>query len=402
MIKKALFALLLAGIFLFSVPPVFAGQATVYFFWSATCPHCAKEKVFLEKLDRKYEDITVKKYEISTSRTNAELFEAVGALLNADVSGVPFTVVGSTYVRGYFDDDTTGRAIEEAALAAVTSGGPDVVAGLLDTDTDSTPAPAPARATSGSAVLPETIRIPVVGNVRLQDLSLPVLTVVVALLDGFNPCAMWTLLFLISLLLGMKDRMRMWILGSAFIFTSGLIYFVFLSAWLNVFLFLGFVSRVRIIIGFVAVAAGVYYLRDYITNKEGACAVIGTTKRQRVFERLREVALLPNMLIALSGIILLAIAVNMVELVCSAGLPAIYTSILSLAKLPAWQYYLYLAAYIIIFMLDDLFVFAAAMLTLKAVGLESKYARASHLIGGILMFILGLLLLFRPELLMFG
>ena len=92
----------------------------------------------------------------------------------------------------------------------------------------------------------------------------------------------------------------------------------------------------------------------------------------------------------------------MVELVCSAGLPAIYTQILSLSNLPTWQYYFYLGLYILIFMLDDLFVFFTAMFTLKAVGVESKYARYSHLIGGVLMLVIGLLLLFKPEWLMFG
>ena len=102
------------------------------------------------------------------------------------------------------------------------------------------------------------------------------------------------------------------------------------------------------------------------------------------------------------GIILLAVAVNLIELVCSAGLPAIYTQILSLATLDRWQYYLYLLLYILIFMLDDLIVFFIAMITLKAVGIENKYVRFSRLIGGILITIIGLLLLFKPEILMFG
>jgi hypothetical protein len=53
-------------------------------------------------------------------------------------------------------------------------------------------------------------------------------------------------------------------------------------------------------------------------------------------------------------------------------------------------------------MLDDLLVFFIAMRTLKMTGIESKYARYSRLIGGTLMLLIGLLLLFKPELLMFG
>jgi len=212
---------------------------------------------------------------------------------------------------------------------------------------------------------------------------------------------MWTLLFLISLLLGMQDRRRMWILGSSFIITSALVYFLFLSAWLNLFLFLGVVTWVRWIIALVALGSGTYYLYDYCRNQSG-CSVMGDEKRQAVFNKLKEITQKKQFFLALGGIILLAIAVNLVELVCSAGLPAVYTQVLSLSNLASWQYYLYLALYILVFMLDDLFIFFTAMLTLKAVGIESKYSRLSHLIGGILMVIIGTLLLFKPSWLMFG
>ena len=129
---------------------------------------------------------------------------------------------------------------------------------------------------------------------------------------------------------------------------------------------------------------------------------MGYEKRQKVFEKIKSITRKKQFLFALGGIILLAFAVNLVELICSAGLPAIYTQILSLAQLPKWQYYLYLIFYILIFMLDDLVIFFTAMVTLQAVGIQSKYSRISHLVGGILMLIIGILLLFKPEFLMFG
>jgi hypothetical protein len=129
---------------------------------------------------------------------------------------------------------------------------------------------------------------------------------------------------------------------------------------------------------------------------------MGDEKRQKIFEKIRAVIQKEQFLLALGGIILLAFAVNLVELICSAGLPAIYTQILSLSKLPTWQYYLYLILYILVFMLDDLIIFFTAMITLQAVGIQSKYTRFSHLVGGVLMFIIGILLIFKPEYLMFG
>jgi hypothetical protein len=220
-------------------------------------------------------------------------------------------------------------------------------------------------------------------------------------LDGFNPCAMWALLFLISLLIGMENKKRMWIFGSTFIIASAFVYFLFMAAWLNLLLFIGFIFWIRVIIGLVALGGGAYNLKEYFSNPAGVCKVTGGEKRQKFFERLKNIVYRKNFYIALGGIIILAFAVNLVELICSAGLPVIFTQVLALSDLSIWQYYFYMLLYILIFMLDDLIVFFLAMATLQVTGITSKYSRISHLVGGTLMLIIGLLLIFKPELLMF-
>ncbi|MDD3531803.1 MAG: hypothetical protein PHR64_00015 [Candidatus Shapirobacteria bacterium] len=370
-------------------------KVALHLFWSYGCPHCEKEKVFLNNLKDQYPRLTIKTYEVTSDRANSILLERAGKALGINISGVPFTIIGQDYIIGYESDETSGRRIEEIIGLAIENDHEDLVGNLLSVEQSNQNEPAQIKGA-------DAIRIPIFGDLELASLSLPLLTFVVALLDGFNPCAMWTLIFLISLLLGMKDKKRMWILGAAFIITSGVIYFLFLSAWLNLFLFLGWVAWVRILIGLIALAAGGYYLRDFWVNRGGACPVTGNKKRQKIFQKIRAVTQKKQFFLALLGIILLAVAVNAVELVCSAGLPAVYTQVLALANLPTWQYYLYLLFYVVIFMIDDLFVFFAAMITLRATGIQTKYARYSHLIGGLLMLVIGLLLLFKPELLMFG
>lgn len=385
--------LLIFGLF---IPAKIEAQEKVslHLFWSYGCPHCQKEKIFLAKLVEKYPQLEIKDYEVSSSQTNVALLKKAGDSLGVNVSGVPFTVIGQEYFVGYLNDETTGKEIEAAVNYALENDYQDVVGSLFSRNEESD-----QDKVKGAA---DIIEVPIFGQLDTKKLSLPVLTFVIALLDGFNPCAMWVLLFLISLLLGMKDKKKMWVLGSVFIVASGFVYFLFLSAWLNLFLFLGWVTWIRILVGLVALGAGGYYLWDYITNKSGACRVMGSKKKQKVFDNLKKVTQKKQLGLAVLGMIVLAFAVNLVELVCSAGLPAIYTQVLSLANLPTWQYYLYLIFYILIFMLDDLVVFFVAMTTLKITGLSTKYSRFSHLFGGIIIFIIGLLLIFKPEVLMFG
>lgn len=370
-------------------------KVTVYFFWGQGCPHCAREKAFLEKLAPKYPQIEIKSFEVNTHPENLKLLQKVGQKIKASISSLPFTVVGDHYFSGYLGDETSGREIENAIQCALENGCPDIIGNLV---APSTPPPAPKQ----TPVVPNTLELPFLGEIKTQHLSLPLLTVILGLLDGFNPCAMWTLLFLISLLLGMKDRKRMWVLGVTFIAASALVYFFFMAAWLNFFLFLGLVFWVRLAIGFVALGSGGYNIHDYLTNKEGGCETTGDEKRQKIFTRIKKVVQKREFIFALGGIIVLAFAVNLVELVCSAGLPAIYTQILSLNRLSTWQYYSYLLLYILFFMFDDLLVFSIAMLTLRATGIQHRYTRYSRLVGGLLMLLIGFFLIFRPEILMFG
>jgi thiol-disulfide isomerase/thioredoxin len=402
MIRKT-FRLLL-GLFLLGVlfTPVKAqeNKVNLYLFWSKTCPHCKDEISFINGIKPEYPNLTVYDFEITT-RKNALILKKIGQELEVDIASVPITFVGNDHFAGYLSDETSGKQLVYLIEEYTKKGDPDVVGEIINSDKGLSPTPSPEENESKSK-LPEEVKIPLVGAVKIKNLSLPVLTFVIALLDGFNPCAMWVLVFLISLLLGMRDRLKMWTLGTVFILASGFVYFLFLSAWLNLVMFLGFVTWVRVLIGLVALSMGVYQLNDYVKNKNAACKVTGGKKRKKVFDRLKEITQRKEFLLALGGIVVLAFAVNLVELVCSAGLPAIYTQVLSLTPMPKWQYYIYLLFYIIIFMIDDMAVFVVAMVTLNAVGVNNKYARLSRLIGGTLILILGLLMLFKPELLTFG
>jgi thiol-disulfide isomerase/thioredoxin len=378
------------------VPTEAKKSVNVYFFWGEGCPHCAKEKPFLEQMKEKYPELEVHDYEVWGNGANRDLMVEFGKKLNATVNGVPFTVVGEQYVVGWMDEKNTGAQIEEAINCAINKFCRDVGQEIKGNNITA------QKKESKNSKIPETLTLPLIGEIQTKNISLPVLTIIIGALDGFNPCSMWTLMFLIGLLLGMQNRRRMWILGSAFIIASATVYFLFLSAWLNLLLFIGFIFWVRVIIALVALVGGGYYLKEYFLNPHAGCVSTKTEDRKKVFEKLKILTHEKHFLIALIGIILLAIAVNLVELICSAGLPAVYTQILTLSELPTWQYYGYLLLYIFVFMLDDLIVFFVAMITLKMTGISDKYSRISHLIGGIAMAIIGILLLFKPEWLMFG
>lgn len=414
-ITKKIFGLLISAL-LFGTYHATSAQSipiNTYLFYGEGCPHCVEEEQYLfNVLKPEYPNLQIYKYEVYYNRENGFLLQKIAKELNIPVDGVPFLVVGNKPFIGY-SGNITPQAIEQRVSECSLQKCPDSIASIAglsisgpeeQPQTDSTTVPISTTSESQNAEqsTEKKIKLPILGEINALSFSLPILTIVMGALDGFNPCALWTLLFLISLLLGMKNRKRMWLLGTAFIVASASVYFLFMAAWLNLVLFLGFVVWIRILIGALALFGAGYSLKEFFTNKEAACKITGEEKRRITFEKIKLVVQERAIWLALGGIVILAFAVNLVELVCSAGLPAVYTQILALNELASWQYYLYILLYILFFMLDDLFIFFAAMFTLEATGITTKYVRASRLIGGLVMLAIGSMLIFKPEWLMFG
>lgn len=376
----------------------------IYLFHSYTCKHCKEEIKLLDELEKEYDNIKVYKYEVNENE-NGELLKNISEIMGSKVTGTPYTIIGNKVFSGYDYENSKGRfkgAIEyyskygyEDKVGEYISSIPLPSYEVKDTDPDVDE--------YINDYISYKVKLPLVGEVKLKNLTLPLITVVIGLADGFNPCAMWVLLFLISMLIGMKDKKRMWILGSTFLLTSALIYLIFMMSWLNLANLLISVVWVRVIIAVVSLVGGFINLRGYIKHRKvSGCDVVDDKKRNRIITRIKKFTTEKNFWLAILGVIVLAISVNVVELACSAGLPVMFIEILSLNNLTAIEEIIYIVLYMLFFLLDDFVVFVIAMTTLSLTGVSSKYGNLSKLIGGILMLLIGLLLMFKPEWIMFN
>ena len=376
----------------------------IYLFYSDTCPHCAKEKELLDEIMDKYDNVRLYKYEIG-DEDNSKLLDEVASLYDTTVSGVPFTVIGDKVYKGfsyenskvkfmgtvdYYSNygyvDRVGEYIGGIELPSYQINDDDVeITNYIDDYAN------------------YRIEVPLLGVVETKNLTLPVISILIGLVDGFNPCAMWVLLFLISMLIGMKDKKKMIILGTTFLVSSALVYLLFMLAWLNVATLLLKVNFVRILIGIIALVGAIFNLVGYFRHrKDNGCDVIDDKKRNRIFERIKKFTQEKNFFLAILGVILLAVSVNIVELACSAGLPVMFTQILSMNNLTIIQEILYIALYMLFFLIDDLVIFFIAVRTMQITGVSTKYGKISKLVGGILLLLIGILLIFKPEWLMFN
>jgi hypothetical protein len=241
------------------------------------------------------------------------------------------------------------------------------------------------------------VTLPLLGEVRWRDWGLPAFTVVVGLVDGFNPCAMWVLLFLLSLLVNLQDRWKILAVAGTFVVISGLAYLAFMAAWLNVFQLIGLLRPVQVILGLIGIAVGTIHVKDYFAFHKGVSLSIPEGVKPGLYARMRRIVMAETLRSAILGASVLAVLVNVVELLCTAGLPAMYTGILTLQNFPPWQNYAYLLLYITAYMFDDAMMVTLVVVTLGRHKLQERGGRVLKLISGIVILVLGTIMLLRPD-----
>lgn len=330
------------------------------------CPHCAAAAPFLEALQRERPELQVRIYNVEDDPAALARLRELATQHHIQAPGVPAFAVGGELLIGYRDEETTGRQIRA----------------LLDR----LPAQ-PQRLETIDTVL---------GTLNVRTLGLPLFTLIVGLLDGFNPCAMWVLLFLLSLLVNLRDRLKMFIIGGTFVAVSGLVYFAFMAAWLNIFLLIGFSRATQVTLGSVAALIGLINVKDFFAFGQGVSLSIPESVKPGIYTRVRRILQAESLIGALASVMVLAVLVNTIELLCTAGLPAVYTQILTLHHLPWWAYYGYLGLYNIAYIFDDSLMLTIAIVTLGRRKLQEKEGRWLKLISGVVMLGLGVVLLITP------
>jgi hypothetical protein len=213
---------------------------------------------------------------------------------------------------------------------------------------------------------------------------------------------MWALVYLISLVVSLNDKRKIWLIVGTFVWSSGVLYFLFMTAWLNTFIFLGYLRPITTIIGVVSVYVGVAGLIDLIRTRGAvACKVVGASSKDRTMNRMRQVVFSPVTLSTMLSIVALAFIVNSMEFLCSCAIPAVFTHVLAISGLSSLEHYGYILLYDLFFMLDDFIIFASAAFAFNAMA-GNRYLAYSRSIGGLLLIGLGLVLVFAPQWLTMG
>lgn len=402
------------------------GQVELFLhvFWSKNCSHCVKVHGYLDDLQRRQPWLKVMKYEVSESPANMELYRQSAQAINRVAGQVPAFFYVKQLEIGFDAAETTGRRLEQNLLRyrdalqkqvdaqkpkqslAPASWLPILLVLLV---ADDPPAGLPPEITEPEVELdldldaalpaPEepVVDLPGWGEVKAADYSLPALTVMLGGLDAFNPCAFFVLMILMSLMLRSGSRKRMLLVGSVFVAISGIVYFLFMAAWLNLFVLVGHLKIITLAAGAVALTVAIINIKDFFWFKQGVSLSIPDSAKPGLFQRMNALIAKGGLLGLLTGTATLAFVTNLYELLCTSGLPMVYTRILTLRHMSPWGYYGYLALYNLVYVTPLLIIVTGFALTFSAHKLSEYQGRVLKLLSGMMMLALGVLLVVRPE-----
>ncbi len=370
----------------------------IYFFEGTGCPFCEKEKIFLNEMMSKYKGLQVKQYEVWHNRENALLMSKMLKAYNLTPQGVPVTFIGERVFIGFSEEIKV--SIEKAIKGCFASGCLDPYDKISSIIEDK-PAINPEAIIEEKPAIDNqpTLNIPILGNIEVSNLSLPVLTFIIAGLDSFNPCAFFVLFALLGLLAHAGSRKRIFLIGSIFVFFSGFIYFIFMAAWLNLFIFMGHVSGITTTAGIISLIISVINIKDFFAFKKGFSLSIPESAKPGLFDRMRRLMRSTSTASILVGTVVLAVTANSYEILCTAGFPLVYTRILTLNQLSTSAYYFYLVFYNLVYVIPLLTIVIVFTVTFGKKKLTERQGRLLKLVSGVMMLELGGLLLIKPELL---
>lgn len=345
-------------------PPATQGRVLEVFVRDG-CPHCAEAKLFLPSFAREHPDLAIVYRSLDLDPSARQ--DLVRHSQNAGIwpPGVPTFVIDGRVLVGFESVERTGQAL----LALI----------------------------GQVAAAPGTVETELFGTLSVARLGLPLFTLAIGLLDGFNPCAMWVLLFLLSMLVHLHDRKRMALIAGTFVLVSGVVYYAFMAAWLNVFLLLGISPALRWALAVLALVIGAVNVKDFFAKGQGFSLSIPEAAKPGLYARMRTVLNANALWPALTAVAVLAVVVNFVELLCTAGFPAIYTAVLTQQDLNFTAYYGYLGLYILGYVADDSLMVATAVIALSSRKLSESAGRWLKLASGAVMFGLGGLMILKPE-----
>ncbi|MDO9122086.1 MAG: glutaredoxin, partial [Anaerolineaceae bacterium] len=300
---------------------------SIYFFWGDGCPHCAVAKPYLQSLGDNNSLIEVFSFEVYNVPENLVIFEAMTKAYGFEPRAVPTIFIGDKYWEGFSDiiQNEIQQEVDRCLVEGCEDRGKDILAPTSAIDETETPEATPSTVESES----EIVKLPLFGEIDLSSKSLFLSTLLIAFVDGFNPCSIWILSMLLALTLHTGSRKKVLFIGLIFISVTAAISGLFITGLFTVVKVISFVWWIQLLVALVALFFALVNIKDYFWYKEGVSFTISDKQKPGIFQRMRKLMDASQSYWGLAGgTILMAAGVSLVEFSCTAGFPVLWTNLL--------------------------------------------------------------------------
>jgi len=376
-------ATVLGLLVLLALPAQGEEPVTLLYFGADGCPFCEQMERYLDDLEADFgDDLEVIRYEVSGDQEAQDRWVRELAERGREASGVPTTILGDQVWVGFNRD--IGERITQAVSREVAERDP------------------PDGEVGPEVPVPDdtSVSVPFLGEIDVAARSALAATALIAFIDGFNPCSLWVLAVLLAMVLNAgMTRGRVALIGGVFLTVTGLIYGAFIAGVFTVLGFIEHLGAIRIGVAFIALFVGAVNVKDYLAYKKGLSFTIPDRFKPRIYRGGRSIRDADRPLAAVLGTtVAMAAGISLVELPCTAGFPVIWTGILRTQGVEGSAFAGLLGLYLLIYILDEVVLFAAVLITLKVSRFEERHGRLLKLLGGAVMVALGIVLLAAPQL----
>ncbi len=348
-------------------------KTVIEFYYSAECDHCQAAEPFLEQLVREHPEFELKKFEVWNDQENLLLLMMKASQHGYTPDALPNIYVGERYWIG-FDDRIAAQIRSELGIQAQ-----EVSSGVPPSKTELT--------------------VPLLGSVELGSQSLLLSTVLIGFVDGINPCSLWLLSMLLTVSLHSRSRQRVVVVGLVFLVVTALVYGLFITGLFTLTNLVSWGGPLTFIVVAVTAVLGLINLKDFFWFQKGISLSLPRKAKPGILQRMRLLVTERRSFgVLVASTAVLAAGVSVLELGCTAGLPLLWTQLLSAQNADAVTYAGLLAVYMVMYQVLPLLLFLGVVLTLKAVRLQEKEGRLLKLVSGVLMLTLSGVMLWQPGL----
>lgn len=337
----------------------------LYYFWGH-CPVCAKPEQHVSLIDHYPIEILV--YEVFYDPANRALYDRFREELGIDLYGFPTIVFEGRYWLGFSD------ATQEELRAAIE---------------------ASLQGEHGAGRTNIT-RLPIIGPVDLQATPIVLATVIISFLDGFNPCSLFVLTFLLAMIVHSASRRRIFIVGLTFLLVTAAVYGLFMLGILNIMVYASRLFWIRNVIALLVIIMGAVAVKDFFIFRKGISFSIPDSYKSKFYSQVRAIFYARSTAPMIAATALTALGIALVELPCTAGFPFAWSTMVSALDLSPWYFILLFLVYMLIYLSVELVIFITAVARMRTFKMTEERGRFLKLLAGSLMLILGLILLFAP------